>query len=313
MSAAVNVTREIASVSGTQSAGPVGMIRPGRTTVVHALRAILRTHRWPILSVYALSALENTVCIAQPFVLGLAIDKLLQRSSAGLVLFIAQQVGYLTIGMLRRAYDTRVFSRIHAEVVTQIVLLQRRREVGISRIAARSAFSREFVEFFERQVPIMLQMAFLIFGGLAILALYDPFLVLVCLALTIPAGLLNCSYAHKAFTLSEQLHDSLEREVEVIGCGESSVIHDHYAAIARLQIGLSDSEVKNFGSMELFALALFAVALVRSCNSAVTAPGEVVALLRYITMFLVGLDGLPILIQQASRLCDIGRRCTFSE
>jgi hypothetical protein len=36
-----------------------------------------------------------------------------------------------------------------------------------------------------------------------------------------------------------------------------------------------------------------------------------VAVLQYVTMFIGGLEGLPVLIQQTSRLRDIGRRCTF--
>ena len=63
--------------------------------------------------------------------------------------FAAQHLAHLVIGVARRAYDTRMFGRIHADLVTQLVLDQRRREVEVTRIVARSSLSRDFVHFFQ--------------------------------------------------------------------------------------------------------------------------------------------------------------------
>ena len=61
--------------------------------------------------------------------------------------------------------------------------------------------------------------------------------------------------------------------------------------------------------MELFVTALIAASLVRSCTAPRLPPrAHVLAVLRYVLMFISGLDGLPLLIQQTSRLRDISRR-----
>ena len=73
---------------------------------------------------------------------------------------------------------------------------------------------------------------------------------------------------------------------------------------------ISDSEALNFGAMELFVMALIAASLARSCGTTAT-PGEIMAVLRYVWMFVDGLYGLPFLIQQTSRLRDIGWCCTL--
>jgi ABC-type multidrug transport system fused ATPase/permease subunit len=203
-----------------------------------------------------------------------------------------------------------MFGRIHADLVTQLVLDQRRREVEVTRVVARSSLSREFVEFFERQVPVVIQTVFLMIGGLVILATYDNALVLLCIALIVPASILNACYARRTLGLSGRLHDALEREVDVIHRGESSEIREHYGRVVQCEIGLSDSEALNFGAMELFVLALMAGTLVISCGGVAATPGEIQAVLRYVLMFAGGLDGLPYLIQQMSRLCDVGRRCS---
>ena len=54
---------------------------------------------------------------------------------------------------------------------------------------------------------------------------------------------------------------------------------------AHCQIALSDSEAWNFGTMELFVLALVAGSLVVSCGSVAATPGEIQAVLRYVSMF----------------------------
>ncbi len=59
-----------------------------------------------------------------------------------------------------------------------------------------------------------------------------------------------------------------------------------------------------------FVLALVVGSMVLSCRGVSATPGEIQAVLRYVWMFIGGLDGLPYLIQQTSRLCDVGRRCT---
>ena len=284
-----------------------GTAGPGGCRVIPA---IFRANVGSITLTYLLFAAENVLNVVEPYVLGLAIDGLLGGSYEALRWFAGQHLANLVIGVARRAYDTRMFGRIHADLVTQLVLEHRQRDVEVTRVVARSALSREFVEFFENQVPIVIQTAFLTIGGLAILATYDQALVALCVALIVPACVLNVRYARRHIRAERRLHDVLEREVDVIHRGEPAEIREHYGTVAHCQVALSDSEARNFGTMELFVLALVVGSLALSCGRVASTPGEIQAILRYVWMFVNGLDGLPYLIQQMSRLCDVGRRCT---
>ena len=53
---------------------------------------------------------------------------------------------------------------------------------------------------------------------------------------------------------------------------------------------------------------LIIVALFRSCGTWGAAAGDILAIVRYVIMFVTGLDAVPFMIQQVSRLQDIGRR-----
>jgi hypothetical protein len=111
-----------------------------------------------MLLTYGLFTLENALRLAQPLILGLAIDGLLDGSRRWLVLFAAQQLAQLVASACRRAYDTRTFAVLYTELATGLVVRQRASGVPVSQIVARSALSRELVDFLERDVPALLHL-----------------------------------------------------------------------------------------------------------------------------------------------------------
>ena len=81
------------------------------------LRGLFRAHRGRMLLTYALFNIESLLKLAQPFVLGLAINDLLTGSYVGLLIFVAQHVSHMGISRWRQRYDTRVFNELHALIV----------------------------------------------------------------------------------------------------------------------------------------------------------------------------------------------------
>jgi ABC-type multidrug transport system fused ATPase/permease subunit len=272
------------------------------------LRSLFAAHRWRMLATYGLFNLENLLRLAQPLVLGLAIDGLLSGSYLGLLLFIAQHLAHLAISSIRQMYDTRAFTSIYSELATGLVVEQRRREIDISRVAARSALSRSYVDFFEQSVPMVIRAAYSVLGALLMLAWYDWTLLVFCGALILPALLLNAAYGRRTLQLSRRLHDQFEREVDVIGRGRGEEVRAHYDEVGRWRVRLSDAEAINFSLMELFVLAALVGSLVHYCTTAAPGAGDIFAVFRYVLMFIMGLDAVPRLVQQVSRLRDIGFR-----
>lgn len=277
-------------------------------TDTNPLRLLFTANRAKLLLTYLLFNVENLLRLSQPLVLGLAINDLLHDSSFGLLLFVGQHLTHLLISSLRQMYDTRVFTGIYTDLATKLVIEQRDREIGTSRVAARSSLSREFVEFFENYVPLLIKSLYSVVGALVMLAFYDRSLVPICLGLLLPAVVLNRIYSRRTFELSRQLHDELEHEVEVIDGNHAPAIRRHYDAVASWRVKLSDCEALNFGTMELFVLSVLVLALLRTCSLASATPGDIFAVFRYVLMLLMGFDGIPKLVQQFSRLRDLSQR-----
>lgn len=273
-----------------------------------SVRSIFAANRWPITVTYILFNLENVLRMAQPLVLGWAINDLLSGHMTGFWWLIVQHVSHAAIGTARQAYDTRVFGRITADIASDLVERQRQQRVEVSRIAARSVLSREYVEFFERYMPLVIRSAYSVIGAVLMLGFYDVWLVPLCVGLFAPAAWINTRYARKTRRLSRSLHDQMEGEVDVIRDGSPEDVRQHFDELARSRVRLSDAEAVNFGTMELFVMALIAATLLRFSNGESTLPGDVFAVFRYVMLFVMGLDSVPRVVAQTSRLRDIGRR-----
>lgn len=300
----------ITGPAAPQFSPPAGETSPRESSETHlSLGWVFRQYRWQILLTYFLFNLENILRLGQPLVVGWAINGLLQtpRDLSGVWIFVAQHMSHLIIGTLRKRYDTRSFTRIYTDIATDIVTEQRGKGVEVSRVAARSVLSREFVDFFETHVPMMIRALYSVVGALVMLGIFDWMLVPVCLGLLIPATLLNRMYARKTFRFSRQLNDNLENEVQIIEAGQTERVRNHYANVSSWRIKLSDAEAQNFAMMELFVLGMMISALMLYCKPGMPA-GDIFAVFRYIMLFLLGMDSLPKLVHQLSRLRDIGQR-----
>jgi len=274
----------------------------------NVLWKLFRHNKRQMLLTYGLFNLENVLRVAQPFVLGWAINDLVNESYLGLGMLIVQHLLHLLVSSLRQMYDTRAFGRMYTELATNLVVDQRGRDVNVSRVAARSALSRQFIEFFERSVPLSIRSVYSIVGALVMLTVYDWVLLPICLVLLIPATLINRGYARQTYRLSRRLHDTLENEVDVIKPASRSEVQKHYASATGWRVKMSDTEAVNFCLMELFVLSVMVAALLRICDSSVMTAGTIFAIFRYVLMLIMGLDAVPRLVQQLSQLRDLNHR-----
>ncbi len=205
-------------------------------------------------------------------------------------------------------YDSRSFSRIYAKMASRLVIEQRRNDVPLSRITARTALSRELVDFFERDLSTVLEAVASLVGALIMLAWYDLTLIPWCLALLVPLVVSNRIFRRWLANKHRRLHDQLEKEVDVIAEGGPQEVKQHFTLLGGLRISLGDGGALHFASMEVFVLGLILVAMVRCCNVFADAPGEIYAVFRYVMMFIMSLDSVPLLIQRISRVRDVCRR-----
>jgi ABC-type multidrug transport system fused ATPase/permease subunit len=280
--------------------------------VFQTLQLLFQGHRWPILLTYGLTFLENLFELLYPLVIGLAIDGLLKQQFSNLVLLGGIWVIHAIIEVFRHVYDTRTFTQVYSNLAVSVVIVQVKQGISASLIVARSALSREFADFFERDVPQIISALFGFVGALAMLFFYDVQLSLYCLLLLVPVIALNYAYLHKSQRLNQKLNDQLEYEVEILSKCQPDEVKEHYQQLAKWRIYLSNAEAVTWGLMEVFVIVLFIAALIRTVTIPGVQPGEIYAIISYVWSYRQSFDKIPAIVQQLSRLHDIADRITES-
>jgi ABC-type multidrug transport system fused ATPase/permease subunit len=281
---------------------------PAMTRRALLLQTIFGKFRSRIVVTYIVTLAENLFELCYPSLTGLAVNGLLKHDFTGLGLLLGVWFAHTATGVFRQSYDTRVFSLIYTDLATHTVSEQETMGVSTSQIVARSSLSREFVNFFERDVPATVNSVFGLLGALVLLFFYDAWSAGFCLFLLIPLAILNRRYSSRTLALNRRLNNQLEREVTVLTRRNPSRVLGHYRLLAKWRIGLSDAEAMNWGVMELFSIVLSAAVIIRIASLPHIEPGTIYAMLAYLWNFISSLNHVPTLVQQLSRLKDIARR-----
>ena len=293
--------------------GPPGPVRavpsPGaaKSAPSLGLRSTFRGHRWRIALTYILFNLENLLRLAQPWALGLAIHKLLNGSYVGLLLF-GRSTRFTPSSPRAGALTIRGRSAASPATCPPSWCWSSADGRSTCRGSRHVRPWRELVDFCERGLPFVLNVLYSLIGALVMLALYDWVLVPISLSLLLPMGVISIVYGRTALGLNRRLNDELEREVDLIRQGRPEEVRGHYERVQGSRIRVMDRAVLNLGLMELFGFGLMAAALIRCCITSAADPGRILAMSGYILIFSRSLTGVPMIVEQVSRLRDIRRR-----
>ena len=186
----------------------------------------------------------------------------------------------------------------------------RQRQFGIepSKVAARSVMSREFVTFFEKDMPVVLNTLVSIVGSAAILFYYDLVIGALAALLLIPVAIINRNYMRRSLMLNEGLNNQLEHEVQVIEAAQEGPVTRHFAEVRTWRIKLSDADALNWTAIEVLSILVFLLVLLRVTYIPDADVGNIFAIFVYVWRLMEKLDLMPQIVQQLMRLKDIRRR-----
>lgn len=272
------------------------------------LAQIARNNKARLLGTFTLVLLENLSLLIYPIFGGYAINGVLEGnlwkalSYAVVVLFI------WLIGSVRRAVDTRAFSRIYAEMVVPVILQQRASGEKISTISARAALSRELVDFFELHLPTFITAVITIIGAVLMLLLLEFWAGVLSLMILLAFILLVPRYAQINDQLYYRLNNRLERDVHIIEHASSRELEKHHQLLAKMRIRISNREAASYGIIGVTLMLLFAVTLTLITLRGDATAGHLYAVVSYLWSFAFSIDDAPRLLEEYSKIKDIGQR-----
>ncbi len=272
-----------------------------------ALDAI-RPFRWRIGLTYTLTLIEDLLELSYPWATGLAINGLLAQDYRMIAPVMIAWVLHTAIGCCRQMYDTRLYTTVYNTIVTDTVLRQRQAGIEPTKVAARSAMSREFVTFFEKDMPVVINTVIGIVGSAAILFWYDLVIGAIATLLLVPVAIINRRYMRRSLALNVGLNNQLEHEVKVVEAAQEPEVIDHFTKIRSWRVKLSDADAINWTIIEVLSMLVFLLVLLRVTYLTGIEVGTIFAIFVYVWRLMEKLDLMPQIVQQLMRLKDIRRR-----
>ncbi|WP_431356307.1 ABC transporter six-transmembrane domain-containing protein [Enterobacter asburiae] len=288
-----------------RSSEPAGMMR--------SLKKLAIRHRKKLVVTFFLVVAENVTFLLYPVLAGIAINAILAGETLNAALYGLMVLCMWFIGAARRSVDTRTFARIYAGLAVSVVQAQRKYQLNHSAIAARVTLSREYVDFFEMHLPLLITSLSSLFGAAIMLMFIEFWAGVMCFAIVfILLGFVS-GYARKNEWLFMRLNNRLEKEVDYVHKAGTATLHRHYSTLARLRIALSDREAWGYLWVGVLVAALFTLTIVWMTRSTGITAGHIYSVMTYMWMFATSLDDAPQLLEKFSQLRDIGKRVSTDD
>ena len=274
----------------------------------HNLKQIARNNKARLIGTLTLVLAENLLLLTYPVFGGFAINGVLEGNLGKALSYAAVILVIWTVGSVRRAVDTRAFSRIYAEMVVPVILQQRRDGEAVSTISARAALSRELVDFFEMHLPTLVTSLISMIGAVLMLLFIEfwtglaSFFVLLFFMLLIPR------YSRVNDRLYFRLNNRLERDVHIIKHSGDRGLEQHHQLLTEMRIAISNREAAGYAVIGIALMLLFAVSFSVMTLRGNANAGHLYAVVSYLWSFAISIDDAPRLLEEISKIRDIGKR-----
>ena len=267
---------------------------------------VLRHFRWRVVVTWALVLVENTLLALMPLFVGRAIDALLAKQPGALWESGVVMGALIVVAVGRRIYDTRAYGTMRVRVGTELVGRIAEREV--SQVNARLNMSRELVDFLEAYVPELMTAVVQLVVGVAVLWSFDVSLGVSALAVVSWLGIVYALFHRRFYRLNADLNTQTEQQVAVLQQRERASLVDHLRRLRRCEVRLSDTEAVLYGGIFVGMFSFILANLWLASKIPAVTAGAIFAILSYSWELVEAGVGLPIVLQQWSRLSEIRER-----
>lgn len=273
------------------------------------LGQLFLTNKVGVISTYFLFSLEILSHLLSPYLLGNAVDDLINKSYHGFLIFCSFYFIRIFVSMFRRMLDTRIYTKIYTDLVTKFLSAKNIKQKDVSKLNAHAVLAKEFVNFLEADLANVMYGLFTVIGAVVMLFFYNWYVTCICLFILIPVILLSRFFGKRIMRLTTSYNNEFEKQVDIISSGNPNAIDNHYNSLRDLDIKKSNQDAYSFGTMEILSLIMILASLiVLSGTTGVITAGTIIGVYEYIIRFSEGLDIIPYIVERYAQLSDITTR-----
>ena len=284
-------------------------------------KEIALKYKYSIALILLFVLVENVSFIIEPTFFGKLLDSLIDHFYdhekaeyiTPLVIWIIVYLINVVGGTLHRYFNGSIYSRMYANVATEVVLESECRKDKFSKMLVRAELVKEYIAFFKERLPEIMWQLSATAGAIIAIFFYDYRIALVCLTVIIPIAFINNLNRKKVTHLQKDIHDNQEELFHLIESRDSSKITSFYQNTISPKTRIARWNAFSYGTVKVLLIIIFIGVLFICVDVDKFTTGRIYAIVAYLWTFIASTDYLPELMESLASVRDLNVRFSIEE
>jgi len=278
-------------------------------------------YKYSILLILLFVLIENISFIIEPTFFGKLLDALIDHFYDHekaeyiypLVIWIIVYIINVIGGTLHRLFNGIIYSKMYANVATEVVLDSKCREDQFSKMLVRAELVKEYITFFKERLPEVMWQLSATAGAVIALFFYDYRIALVCVTVVIPIAFINNLNRKNVVRLQKDIHDNQEELFNLIESRDSTNITRFYQNTITPKTRIARWNAFGYSSVKILLIVIFIAVLFICVDVDKFTTGRIYSIVAYLWTFIASTDYLPELMESLASVKDLNVRFSTEE
>ena len=284
-------------------------------------KEIILKYKYQIALILLFVLVENISFIVEPTFFGKLLDSLIdhfydhEKAEYFFPLFIWIMVYMINVvgGTLHRIFNGSVYSKMYANIATQVVLDSKCRQDQFSKMLVRGELAKEYIAFFKERLPEVMWQLSATAGAIIALFFYDYRIALVCLTVVIPIAIINNLNRKNVVRLQKNIHDNQEELFNLIESKDTTSITTFYQNTISPKTSIARWNAFSYSSVKVLLIIIFIAVLFICVDVDKFTTGRIYSIVAYIWTFIASTDYLPELMESLASVKDLNTRFSIED
>ena len=272
------------------------------------LKQIFKENWFGITISYTLFSLQAISMLIYPKVLGDTIDHLIVKDYSYVIYLLLTFLSVMVFNYLSRVYDTIIFSKIYRRFASVETNKQLGNNIETTKINGRLTLMSSIIQFFERDMLMVLQAFFGLIGSMYFISLVDKGMLFYLIISGILTLIISYYFTPKIGAITKLSNDISEEQTQIVNERNITLLNNLLRRKQKLSIKLSNIDAKFFFLIQFVAYGTVTSLLTYYVAFNPVSVGSVFSTYRYLFDFVVSVSIVPTLLTSFINIKDVIKR-----
>jgi hypothetical protein len=277
------------------------------------LKQIFKENWFGITISYSLFSLQAISMLIYPKVLGDTIDHLIAKDYSYVIYLLLTFLSVMVFNYLSRVYDTIIFSKIYRRFASVETNKQLDNNVETTKINGRLTLMSSIIQFFERDMLMVLQAFFGLVGSMYFISLVDKGMLFYLIISGVLTLIISYYFTPKIGAITKLSNDISEEQTQIVNERNITLLNNLLRRKQKLSVKLSNIDAKFFFLIQFVAYGTVTSLLTYYVAFNPVSVGSVFSTYRYLFDFVVSVSIVPTLLTSFINIKDVIKRLETQE